>query len=244
MVDVRILRCRRAAGQGVCSSPCPAAARGRGGRGHGPGPVHMRTRTRAQGPRLGVTPGHVGSGGVVGAAGGLCSLVSGSGTNSVRAINGIRLGGIASSGTVAWCDELTGDLFPHLSELLVKRVFFECGMIRMVARTQEAEAPCPGCAVVSNRVHSTNGRSLADTPVGDRPVRIEPTVRRLYCENVRCSRDAVVQGLTTCWNSGPVEGRVNHIKMIKRQMFGRAKLPLLRKRVLLTAAQGNRRHQA
>ncbi|MEV7237891.1 ISL3 family transposase [Streptomyces sp. NPDC051020] len=56
--------------------------------------------------------------------------------------------------------------------------------------------------------------------------------------------DAVVQGLTTCWNSGPVEGRVNHIKMIKRQMFGRAKLPLLRKRVLLTAAQGSYRRQA
>jgi transposase len=36
-----------------------------------------------------------------------------------------------------------------------------------------------------------------------------------------------------------VEGRVNHIKMIKRQMFGQAKLPLLRKRVLLTAA-GNK----
>lgn len=48
--------------------------------------------------------------------------------------------------------------------------------------------------------------------------------------------DAVLQGLSTRWNSGPVEGRVNHIKMIKRQMFGRAELPLLRKRVLLTAA--------
>lgn len=32
--------------------------------------------------------------------------------------------------------------------------------------------------------------------------------------------------------------------MVKRQMFGRAKLPLLRKRVLLTAAQGSHRHQA
>nr|WP_248296138.1 transposase [Streptomyces sp. S1D4-11] len=47
--------------------------------------------------------------------------------------------------------------------------------------------------------------------------------------------DAVLQGLTTHWNSGPAEGRVNHIKMIKCQMFGRAGLPLLRKRVLLTA---------
>jgi len=47
--------------------------------------------------------------------------------------------------------------------------------------------------------------------------------------------DAVTNGLTMTWNSGPVEGRVNHIKMVKRQMFGRAGLPLLRKRVLLTA---------
>jgi hypothetical protein len=46
--------------------------------------------------------------------------------------------------------------------------------------------------------------------------------------------DAVTNGLTMNWNSGPVEGRVNHIKMVKRQMFGRAGLPLLRKRVLLT----------
>jgi hypothetical protein len=47
--------------------------------------------------------------------------------------------------------------------------------------------------------------------------------------------DAVTNGLAMPWSSGPVEGRVNHIKMIKRQMFGRAGLPLLRKRVLLTA---------
>ncbi|WP_075824061.1 ISL3 family transposase [Streptomyces acidiscabies] len=44
---------------------------------------------------------------------------------------------------------------------------------------------------------------------------------------------AVTAGLTTDWNSGPVEGAVNRIKMLKRQMFGRAGFPLLRKRVLL-----------
>ena len=48
---------------------------------------------------------------------------------------------------------------------------------------------------------------------------------------------AVANGLTMSWSSGPVEGRVNHVKMIKRQMFGRAALPLLRKRVLLTPRQ-------
>ena len=59
-----------------------------------------------------------------------------------------------------------------------------------------------------------------------------------FAKGLEQDLDAVTQGLTTHWNSGPVEGRVNHIKMIKRQMFGRAGLPLLRKRVLLTA-----RHQ-
>jgi hypothetical protein len=44
--------------------------------------------------------------------------------------------------------------------------------------------------------------------------------------------DAVVAGLTHHWSSGAVEGTVNRIKMIKRQMFGRAKLDLLRKRIL------------
>ncbi|MEU0719187.1 transposase [Streptomyces lavendulocolor] len=46
-------------------------------------------------------------------------------------------------------------------------------------------------------------------------------------------RDAVIAGLTLHWESGVVEGHVNRIKMLKRQMFGRAGFDLLRKRVLL-----------
>jgi len=56
-----------------------------------------------------------------------------------------------------------------------------------------------------------------------------------FAKGLEQDLDAVTWGLTSHWNSGPVEGRVNHIKMIKRQMFGRATFPLLRKRVLLTA---------
>ncbi|RSD16346.1 ISL3 family transposase [Amycolatopsis eburnea] len=44
---------------------------------------------------------------------------------------------------------------------------------------------------------------------------------------------AVTAGLTLPWNSGVVEGHVNRIKMLKRQMYGRAGFHLLRKRVLL-----------
>jgi len=39
--------------------------------------------------------------------------------------------------------------------------------------------------------------------------------------------------VTGPWNSGPVEGHINRLKMLKRQMFGRARLDLLRRRFLL-----------
>jgi hypothetical protein len=55
-----------------------------------------------------------------------------------------------------------------------------------------------------------------------------------FAKGLEQDLDAVTQGLTSRWNSGPVEGRVNHIKIIKRQMFGRAGLLLPRKRILLT----------
>ena len=45
--------------------------------------------------------------------------------------------------------------------------------------------------------------------------------------------DAVIAGLTLPWSSDAVEGHVNRIKMLKRQMYGRAGFDLLRKRVLL-----------
>jgi transposase len=45
--------------------------------------------------------------------------------------------------------------------------------------------------------------------------------------------DAVRNGLTLPYSSGTVEGNVNRLKMLKRQMYGRASFPLLRQRVLL-----------
>nr|WP_143235245.1 ISL3 family transposase [Actinoplanes atraurantiacus] len=54
-----------------------------------------------------------------------------------------------------------------------------------------------------------------------------------FARGLRRDLDAVRNGLTLPHSSGPVEGNINRLKMIKRQMFGRAGLDLLRKRVLL-----------
>jgi transposase len=54
-----------------------------------------------------------------------------------------------------------------------------------------------------------------------------------FAAGIRRDLDAVTAGLTLPWSSGTVEGSVNRIKTIKRQMYGRASFALLRKRVLL-----------
>jgi transposase len=56
---------------------------------------------------------------------------------------------------------------------------------------------------------------------------------RSFVTGLRRDQDAVTAGLTLRWSSGAVEGHVNRIKMLKRQMYGRANPDLLRRRVLL-----------
>jgi transposase len=46
---------------------------------------------------------------------------------------------------------------------------------------------------------------------------------------------AVKAGLTLDVSNGHTEGHINRLKMLKRQMFGRAGLDLLRRRFLLQA---------
>jgi len=53
-----------------------------------------------------------------------------------------------------------------------------------------------------------------------------------FARNLRRDHDAVQAGLTLEHSSGRVEGTVNKIKILKRQMFGRAGFDLLRTRVL------------
>jgi transposase len=62
-----------------------------------------------------------------------------------------------------------------------------------------------------------------------------PPELRGFSRNLYRDWQAVHAGLTVHWSSGPVEGNINRLKLIKRQMFGRAKFDLLRKRVLLAS---------
>jgi transposase len=51
----------------------------------------------------------------------------------------------------------------------------------------------------------------------------------------RADKDAIAAAISTPWSSGQVEGKVNRLKAIKRQMYGRAKIDLLKARLMAPA---------
>jgi transposase len=59
---------------------------------------------------------------------------------------------------------------------------------------------------------------------------------RSFANGIRNDKEAVLNGLTLPYSSGKVEGIVNKIKAVKRQMYGRASFTLLRKRIILHPA--------
>jgi len=82
------------------------------------------------------------------------------------------------------------------------------------------------------------------------PTRLDPWLTRATTSAVDAVRrfatglaedyGAVKAGVTLPWSTGPVEGHINRLKMLKRQMFGRARLDLLSRRFLLAPRGGQR----
>jgi transposase len=78
-------------------------------------------------------------------------------------------------------------------------------------------------------------RKERDEPLADWLARAEGSASpevRCFAQGVRQDEAAVSAAMTQPWSNGPVEGQVNRLKTIKRQMYGRAGFGLLRRRVL------------
>ncbi|MFF0776719.1 transposase [Nonomuraea wenchangensis] len=106
-------------------------------------------------------------------------------------------------------------------------------------RLQVLTTACPQLAALRERV-----RQIAEMMRHHRAQNLETWMNAVlnddlpdlhsFVTGLRRDQDAVTAGLTLPYNSGPVEGHVNRTKMLKRQMYGRARPDLLRKRILLT----------
>ena len=53
-----------------------------------------------------------------------------------------------------------------------------------------------------------------------------------FASGVRRDRDAVHNAIVEPWSNGQTEGQITKLKLVKRQMYGRGKLDLLRARLL------------
>jgi transposase len=77
------------------------------------------------------------------------------------------------------------------------------------------------------------------------PERLDPWLQRAgdsmvrqlqsFAKHLSADYDAVRAAVESVWSNGQVEGQINRLKTIKRQMYGRANLDLLRRRFLLAA---------
>jgi len=56
-----------------------------------------------------------------------------------------------------------------------------------------------------------------------------------FGKGIVADRGAVAAAMTQPWSNGQTEGQITKLKLVKRQMYGRAKLDLLRARLLAPA---------
>ena len=53
-----------------------------------------------------------------------------------------------------------------------------------------------------------------------------------FASGLRRDEAAIAAAVSSSWSNGQVEGQVHRLKLIKRQMYGRASFQLLRRRIL------------
>ena len=112
---------------------------------------------------------------------------------------------------------------------------------------------CPGYAVMRSLMMGFRAVLKQSTPATTaRPSIRTVTALHQWMDRARTSGIALIQhfesrlqrdilaveaAVTDRWSNGPVEGQVNRLKTIKRQMYGRAGVELLRARLIPLSAE-------
>jgi nucleoid DNA-binding protein len=123
------------------------------------------------------------------------------------------------------CDFPVDCLLSQLAAVQIEALRAVADEVRVTARTRDGTpVACPGCGVRSDWVHSRYVRHVADEAVGGRPLVIDLSVRRLYCENPSCPRTTFaeqVDGLTVRYQRrSPVLQAV--VEQVARALAGKA----------------------
>jgi transposase len=99
------------------------------------------------------------------------------------------------------------------------------------------EKGCPTVALLHPLVRSFSEvfrakEAVALQPWIDRAITLGLPAIKNFCDGLMRDHAAVIAAISSKWSNGQVEGQVHRLKLIKRQMYGRASFELLRARVL------------
>ncbi len=96
--------------------------------------------------------------------------------------------------------------------------------------TQAGELAFRFAALIRGAPDKKAGSAL-DTWLAD----AKGTALDAFARGIKRDHDAVLAAFVEPWSTGPVEGQINRLKLLKRTMYGRASYDLLRCRVLAAA---------
>ena len=122
-------------------------------------------------------------------------------------------------------------LFVHQADKLDETQQKELALIRAASPSAEAAYRLAQAFVQMVREHTGQQLEIWLSLVEESAL---PELKS-FAKGIRQDKAAVLAGLTLVYSNGPLEGHVNRLKLIKRSMYGRAKLRLLRQRVLRTS---------
>ncbi len=133
---------------------------------------------------------------------------------------------------------------PH-QQLLTARQAAWLVLRRAEPRDEEATQPLAQLRAQHVEVAEAIGlaQDFAQLVRQQQPQELEPWLGRAaksavgafqrFAKGLRDDYDAIKAGVTLPWSNGPVEGQITRLKLLKRQMFGRASLALLERRFVL-----------
>jgi transposase len=129
-----------------------------------------------------------------------------------------------SARRVAWLLRKDAGELDAEERTFLERLYERCAELKVAGSAARAFA-----ALLRERREQDLGGWLDGLQCGDMAREL-----RAFGESLQRDEAAVRAAFRLEWSTGQVEGQVNRLKLIKRQMFGRAKFDLLRQRVLKT----------
>lgn len=111
---------------------------------------------------------------------------------------------------------LTEILLPKESQLCISAIDTADQTIIIFVKSMEPKGICPHCQTHSKRIHSCYQRKPVDLPIAGVEVELSLTVRRFFCDNLRCNRTTFTERMPAVVQ--PYARRTNRLAFQQRQV--------------------------